>query len=393
MEDINKKLLVNGPSNCIRLANNKMNKALYIFINVESSMQLECKDPDSKNFISYLDKNFRKTDNVLDFFFQTMPVSENAIERNEILKSKNNNIVTKIWKSDYGSEGYDYFLKIFNRNNSKVRAHYFYVSYLVNHIMEDLENFDKVSYTLLHKDFPPSATDYKLIDDRLKTLFGDILYFKMLIFGEDSEKEKIKFNDNEIRLIKYFTKIKKFTSSNKNVRIFDDVYENISGNIENILSIIDNLFNSFHELSEHYNQYTRMTLNKYNRYTYVSDKTYELMDMNNNNVSLLIEKCRTVVNEISHIYFVRRYIEKDYITHGILYALDEASLKILYILINKFDFKITNIFHIATSVDDFENKMKKTRYNDYKFNEVAQIILPKEFSQCIDMKGFPKLFK
>ena len=215
----------------------------------------------------------------------------------------------------------------------------------------------------------------------------------MLIFGEDSEKEKIKFNDNEIRLIKYFTKIKKFTSSNKNVRIFDDVYENISGNIENILSIIDNLFNSFHELSEHYNQYTRMTLNKYNRYTYVSDKTYELMDMNNNNVSLLIEKCRTVVNEISHIYFVRRYIEKDYITHGILYALDDASLKILYILINKFDFKITNIFHIATSVDDFENKMKKTRYNDYKFNEVAQIILPKEFSQCIDMKGFPKLFK
>lgn len=391
--DVHKKILINGPSNCIRLINEEMNKILYIFININFDIQLECKDPNSKDFVYYLDKNFGKTENMIDFFFQTTPINELNIINSEKYKSKNNEIVTKLWEGEYSNEVYDYFIKIFKGENKKIRAHYFDITYFVEHIMTDLRSFDENSYNYLNKDFPPSSNEYERIENLLKLLLEDILYFRMIIFGKDNEKEKIKFNENEIKLIKYFTKIKKFTSSNKNTKLFVDVYDNIHENINEILAIIDNLFNLFDKLSKQYNQVTKMMINENNSYSYINKKTLDIMNRIYDNIDSLIEKCKIIINELSYLYFIRRYIEKEYITHGVLYSSDEASLKILYMLINKFGFKITNISHINTSINDFENKMKKIQYKNYKFSELAQYILPKEFNQCINMEGFPKTFK
>jgi hypothetical protein len=90
---------------------------------------------------------------------------------------------------------------------------------------------------------------------------------------------------------------------------------------------------------------------------------------------------------IMDIYFLRRFLDKDYITNAITYAGKAHSISYLYILVKYFDFQITHISHSAVAnVKKLTKKIKKITLDDVP--KISQLITDQEI-QCSDMTDFP----
>lgn len=378
---ITNKQLISGPSNCIRLENKDIGKTLYVFIDAWYGIQKECDDPQSKYLVQYLSKNFNQTDIILDFFLQI-----NLIQKIDI---PSNEPHTKKWKLSHFDKMIDFFNSIY-KNNKNVRAHYYDITYGMRYILDDLIYINNFSNNFKFE--IPYIHTYNMIIDKLHLLYDDINFLNTLIFGSVETVKNMNLSDNIMKSVKYFTKILKFTKTNENIKLFEDVYMHINQLINNLFANFDKLETILIDLSKIYNENTQLTLNK-TGYVVITaesnDKINECMKLSNDCVAY----GRKIIDEISNLYFIRRFIEKQYITNAIIYSQFESATQIIYLLVNKFNFEITNMSFHNLSIKDFELKLKNMKYEDYTYKLVAPDILPREFSQCINMEGFPKLFK
>jgi hypothetical protein len=94
------------------------------------------------------------------------------------------------------------------------------------------------------------------------------------------------------------------------------------------------------------------------------------------------------------IYILRRLLDKNYISTGILYCGMAHSANMINILVKDFNFKIT---HSSKNIDiDKINKDIKTK--NYKFEkELIGLLIDFDMSkkdiQCSDLSKFPKNFQ
>jgi hypothetical protein len=95
--------------------------------------------------------------------------------------------------------------------------------------------------------------------------------------------------------------------------------------------------------------------------------------------------------KIMDIYFIRRFLDKDYIQHGVVYTGISHSLTYIYILSNYFGFKITH-YNYAASVKNLDELNKKIRTIKYPY-DFQQLFYPKVLAQCVDLTTFPKNFE
>nr|URM62503.1 hypothetical protein [Mimivirus sp.] len=91
------------------------------------------------------------------------------------------------------------------------------------------------------------------------------------------------------------------------------------------------------------------------------------------------------------IYFLRRFLDKKYITNAIVYTGMFHSTTYIQILIKNFDFKITHVSYSSiNNMKELNNRIKTTNLGEKEINE---IFLQKMYTQCSDMTNFPDMFQ
>lgn len=98
------------------------------------------------------------------------------------------------------------------------------------------------------------------------------------------------------------------------------------------------------------------------------------------------------------MYFLRRFLDKEYITNAIIYGGYGHTLNYIYLLIKYFNFKITHYSYLNTDVEKFTKKMREIReiknYENFIFEKIKITMIQKDGKpyQCSDISNFPKEF-
>ncbi len=109
----------------------------------------------------------------------------------------------------------------------------------------------------------------------------------------------------------------------------------------------------------------------------------------NNKFAIIDEANMSTYVLTMDIYFIKRFLDKDYINRGLVYTGQYHSINYLYYLIKHFDFNITHCNNLPESTETINKKIKKAS----SMEEVYEILMTTRFHvQCSDMKGFPKNF-
>lgn len=106
--------------------------------------------------------------------------------------------------------------------------------------------------------------------------------------------------------------------------------------------------------------------------------------------TLFIGSLQTVT-ELSDLYLLRRLLDKDYISHSVIYASREKGIHITRILVGDFDFKITNT--AFTAITDMTKLNQTIRQRTRNNHAIADLLAYPGMSQCSDITDFPENFQ
>ena len=120
--------------------------------------------------------------------------------------------------------------------------------------------------------------------------------------------------------------------------------------------------------------------------SYISDVFFtalkrHLVIINNHYLSIFVL--------IIDLFFLRRFLDKDYVTNGVSYSGASHSVNYIYILVKYFGFKITNYHYLKIKPAELEKKIKDATNP----RDIDEYIYPEYLYQCTDMTNFPELFK
>jgi len=407
---------VSGPYNVIRLEGkiNKINKILYLFFDIHEQLeyQTECKEIDATDIKTYLLNNFKEASEknkiIYDFFIEYHPIRDNYFKQTIGHKSGYIGEICKFIIHSYSYDN-DNVIREKNKISDNLRIHYidFRNIFISNKIQDILFNLTSVCRDISQLF---NANILLSIIDSLQILKSFLIYTYDTFLGEKQ------FSEKELTLLGYTMDMYKSTE-HKLVKKIIGRYNN--KNVKNKLGlIIKNEFN--YELIKHLNTLDKFIstienflkinngLKDYDKILYCLDTdmyTYGGIDLHkindivnyiNNEICMEIDfTIRAAIIYVMDIYFLRRYLDKDYITNGIAYTGGAHSINYIYLLVKYFDFKITNFSYVNTGFNmnlsdniDIHDKIKQS--NNY--TEIAKYFSPSELYQCSNVSTFPKLF-
>ena len=94
-----------------------------------------------------------------------------------------------------------------------------------------------------------------------------------------------------------------------------------------------------------------------------------------------------IFSRLTDLFFIRRFLDKDYITTAITYTGSFHSVNFVNLLVSLFDFKIT---HFSYSDIQNLNKLNEIAKND--INKLNYVLHPPKLIQCSDINNFPDDF-
>lgn len=424
---------INGPINVVRLEGvvKKVRKVIYVFMDQHHDViiQTECNNIYSKDIQYYFAEGFTNLKNInrtYDFFLE---ISATDIENLGYGQSYNS-IVN--YRTKYILQVRKLFRKlfVFNPKNNKVstsdyfknvRLHYMdirdyfsnditlYLSQIVNDMTSMLKN-NIIDLAILRS----TANRLK----KIRNLYGII---HEIIKSYQSSKRKIA---KKISVIKFYQQVqypdayntlsideyneivrnnmnylinKLYNDyQNKDVKQFMTNQINVIG--EKILQLINECDKRIEDCIRTRNmiEYKANKLNKdveaipglkygysisskyfYNMLTHLVNSHIELSDM-----SMII------FTRFMDIYFLRRFLDKEYITNAITYTGSYHSNVYIELLVKHFDFKITHVaYSQIPQLDKLNEKVKTSDLDD-----LARIFYPPIRSQCSDITHFPDNF-
>jgi hypothetical protein len=211
------------------------------------------------------------------------------------------------------------------------------------------------------------------------------------------KEDVLKLKENTIKYIytinsnnnKYINKLK-----NKDRYNNKEIYNKINYLIKNVLLLNLNL--------------NLKQINKYiiyiDNFIIFYNKTNELeiiQLLNNNKFAKKIIKIYTDINIIidsildsyvflTDLYFIKRFLDKDYITNSIIYTGNLHLYNITYILIKYFNYKYTHVFYKSKEL----NNIKLLKTTNYEYLYVMNNILTSlneygNITQCVNLFKFP----
>jgi hypothetical protein len=379
------KIFVNGPNIAVRLEGNVNNihKIIYLFgeRHDDINMQTKCPKYDSVDFPNYFIKMMNKSDQNVKFdFFMEIFDQENDFY---------NNIEEHKKKDIYMYETRKFFSSKININNSKknnlrlniidIRNKFSY--YFVN----KLSNIRNYVYNQAY------ITDYyveyikNILDENNKSIYLAC----GILLNNVKDEDNILYENNEIyKTIKYYSL--KLLNEYKNNDVRDKLlnftlnyikqsikyYKELSDKLENIVSIFNETIKKYY-FKKYEDTYG---LDMKTCYTF----SIEIVNIIDELHGIEIK----IYSKIMDLFFLRKFLDKDYITNVIAYTGYAHTWNYIYILVNYFNFKITHSSNQEISIDEIHTIVNN---NDYK-NIYDNKILPNEFIQCINMSSFPKYF-
>ena len=362
---LTKKYIINGPNNVIRLTNNK-NKVLYIFgdYHLTISNQNECfynTKYDSLDIDKFLLSFIKSTDKIKYDIFTEM-YHDTYADYDTNYKNKYLN---------YRRRYIDNVDKLFQSN---IKDKYKNIRFHYTDIRENLLLYNRlISFTninIINKNY--TGRVYILLYKELKELIK--LFIKLL----DKNKNK--------------NKIKKNYSNNKIKNKINKIYENIIKHTKYLLSIIDKLINIINN-----NIYDKSM----NIYFYDKNMRRTETKLNvNEEILFYSNEIQWIIDEIGGIlidlYFLRRFLDKKYITNAILYTGSYHMANISYILVKYFNFTITHVNYIKKSID-LNQYILSLSNNNFEYTTKINDLLVKKLDnnviyQCTNLFNFPDNF-
>lgn len=393
------KKFVNGPINSVRIEGQigNINKVLYVFfdIHVPESFQTECVDFRAMEFKDYLIKNFdlaTKNKVNVDFFLEMYTIYGAFDERfsGEVLKQRRSYLANlrKFFKQNFN------FDKEANKIHEskdfpKTRLHYidfrdlFIYDIIFGKLPQINNYFDNYLWNnknILEQDIHFFRNEISYIDQRMVFLKGYIYEGKkikgekdavLMMFEKIINKILNVYENKEVKQVlrKYFLDnfIKYFNK-------YDDNIRNLLDQLEFLEKVVVENKNKLNEENEYGINFTK------------------LMTQYLPNLWKALDKLELVLLHMSafiiDIYFLRRFLDKKYISNSLIYTGGAHSCNYLFFLIKYFGFKITNSSYQRKPSKDIVSLINKT--NDYV--DLKQMFYPQELYQCSDLTDFPDSF-
>lgn len=326
---------VNGPVNVVRLEGQifNVNKIIYIFFDHHSNLytQTKCEDFISDDIVIYLNKEFSKINNkYIDFFMET------SIDQQDLFLSK-------IYKKDrYIDELNKFFMSnILIKNdknlgtkiNKNIRFHY--VDIRNEFKLNFYKIFENIKKNIKKNKEKNMYTEYKNLIDEINNKLDELTKILKNNGNKMVKKIKLKYNHPEIK--------------EKVNMLIDNLYVHINLIKKNILNI-----NDLEEINTYYIELVKL-------YAWLMD-----------------------------IYFLRRFLDKKYITNGIIYCGVGHALRYIIFLIKEFDFNITHASYLSKPLTLINEIIKNTDINDIE--SIKSLFIKDNFIQCINISSIPDNF-
>lgn len=207
----------------------------------------------------------------------------------------------------------------------------------------------------------------------------------------------------DINIIAYLiNKIKNSYQHDNIKKIISDLWSRtITKRSNNIINKIDNIIKKFtnykNTLIETTGKIGKIVLNSdYPWSIYYGLDIYTLkkyiFDISSTIISLEMEYVAGIYSPVMDLYFLRRFLDKNYITHAITLTGSAHSVSYIYILIKYFDFKITHASYASiTNLSKLNERVKMTDLDKISY-ELMAIFERSNPVQCSDMTDFPENF-
>jgi len=387
---------INGPINVWRLEGtiNDIHKILYIYSDVHYPIesQTQCNTYDSIDLVTYFNNELFKKKKEIDFFMEV---------RYKDITNYNKKFDTI--RDKYMIDTAQLFFQNFKKHNN-IRFHY-----------TDIRDKSDSLYKEII-----SRLDYKISDEQsyntinntlfiLKSLLTDLLHLSKGEFNYIISKIK-SFNSTSTIFYRYFLKdyLYIFTKllykyNNQNIKqlmtvIMHDTEQQII-NLQKLTIELHNNINEQYNANKKYKTfddvYTEQKVNKTDDIIVGVDSEYLASLSYNVDVlqSKIIDKLTNLFSWLVDFYFMRRFLDKNYIVNSILYCGAYHSMRVTQYLIKKLGFKLTHIAYYNTSI-----VKDKTLITDYIKNSTLdndnlfKLLFPKKPIQCSDISDFPDNF-
>lgn len=400
--------MINGPVNVIRLEGQVygIKKVLYLFLDfhVDVQNQTQCTNIYSEDIQKYFVNSFDKLNQgskIYDFFMEIHP--------SELINGHTNFDSTD-YRDKYIREVVKFFQKLFKFDPQKnkvevnelfknVRLHYLDIrDYFQNYIYFTAKESVNIARQFMINDYidPRGINEivqiFKLIENHINQII-DILSKQQ---PKSNTPPVIKFRsmDLDIKTIEYLTN--KLQNSynhvdirNKMLGLLKDSIDDFQKFVETIKSTIMKLEKYSQVIISNHNKLTKESMTNFYGYGLSQIIIREMItDIVNTCDTFIYGRLLDIFAKFTDIYFLRRFLDKDYITNAIVYTGALHSNNYVHFLINEFDFRITHASY--SKIDDMQeltNEIKKTT-----FDLTQELIYPEQFGQCSSMKGFPEEF-
>ena len=355
-----KSTYVSGPINCIRLEGqvNSVKKVLYVFMDLHMDVneQTECDDvlaPDIKTYLINLFGNIKNSEKTYDFFLETHP--SHVFGHVSNYKDIYLNEVRKLFKKEFVMNDTVSNAKDF----PNLRLHYMdirdYVVYK-NDIFPLDQLCDYAYYLWKNTEEILEYQCNKLIDELNKCKEINDKLYKLISKPELSNSKKNKLlvkNFDEYNAIDYESSAKYIVIKMLNKYKHDVIKDKLNKLINEYLTNLYSLINESHKELEKTikkckvdisNTRDKVFCNKSTGVHYgmglLNTKTF-LYNLYKESHSFYIQNQRFFAS-LMDFYFLRRFLDKDYITNAIGYTGSYHSQNYIYYLVKYFDFKITH---------------------------------------------------
>ena len=412
---------ISGPFNIVRLEGEVfgINKVLYVFFDVHMPCEAEttCENIFSDNITTYLIKQFSKAnEKAIDFFLETFPsklyYSTKSIYRGIYLDDLRK-LLSQAFSYDPTQ---DKVLpsKVF----PNVRLHYIDLRdyFFENIIFQNRDlyyEFKRIYINLLTSSV--SRNDFVQFREQLDNFTKNIKFMLDLFFGQKggkqakrsiikqikeelSEEER---HENTLKLIKKIKEKYLHPEVQKIILLMLDEFmkkgllavldkiDKINKLLEDLLKLFEIGSSSLNTSKAIYDEYTKVP-----EFVQFADYGINLNDIIKivTNIYFLVNSMYTILRRSSTVivdaYFLRRFLDKDYITNGISYTGANHSIMYVYILTKYFDFKVTHASYSKYDINELNDRIKKTNIGQ----DFAMLFSPLEEYQCSNITDFPEGF-
>ena len=380
---------INGPINLVRLEGsiNGNHKIIYLYMDqhVEEEKQTKCPDDESIDVGEHLERIFESHNGHKYDFFMEM-----------VYPYIHRDITTEYLDNKYISKTIKTFAKYFELDRNQkllvveklpnVRFHYADPRYYVM----NLQNYPKWMSKPLEG--PDDLNGLRNLIDLIISTKNDCI-IRQELFENACQVELTKYKSP---LEYYVNKIFCWIKNKKLKKIFQ----------EHGLTYIQEKNNQFMELLDEFmvlcQDYRDKMLRPDNR-AYPTGScltidnpyvTHPSKDLEYGKIKHMFVQCRKYVISIDasfmDLFFLRRVLDKDYISHAILYAGAVHSVYNIYFLVKYLGFHIT---HVANSTVGNIDRLNRIVKEEHCVGQLVSVFFPDVLSQCVHVDDFPELYE